>query len=444
MRVALYARVSSEGQADQGTIDAQADFLRRYAELNSLDIAGEYFDEAITGPTPLIERPAGRRLVEDARAKKFGKVLFYRVDRFARSLRELLEAQALLDAMGIGLQSATEPFDTATPMGRFMFQLLGGIAELEKSVILERTASGRARVVRDGKWPGGPAPFGYCILDGRLAPSPTEADVIKDLYQRIASGSTLVREFNRLNDEGLYGRQGKLWTMGGLSKLVHQPIYKGEHTFHGRGGTIVRDVPALVTAELWAEAHAQLKRNSTARETKRFSLLKGKMRCANCGGSYVLSSRAKRKQFYYRCISTLRLTARRCKSANLNATALENYVWGECLDLLQAPNRISSYAANEILHLTEADKNRGKDVRRLQTALAGQEAAKQRIIRLVHLDKITEAEADQELDLINGEVGRLHGQLSALDSSRSLAGEYVRRLSTGPPKKVSAFKRLWQ
>jgi site-specific DNA recombinase len=104
MKIALYARVSSEGQADRGTIDAQSDFLRRYAELHGLIVAGEYFDEAVHGPTPLRERPAGRRLVEDAKAKKFGKVLFYRVDRFARSLRELLEAQALLDHMDIGLQ----------------------------------------------------------------------------------------------------------------------------------------------------------------------------------------------------------------------------------------------------------------------------------------------------------------------------------------------------
>src|SRR5262245_9642061 len=199
MRVALYARVSSEGQADRGTIEGQADFLHRYAELHSLDVAGEYFDEAITGPTPLRERPAGRRLVEDARAKKFQKVLFYRVDRFARSLRELLEAQAALDAVDVGLQSATEPFDTSTPMGRFMFQLLVGIAELEKSVILERTTNGRARVARDGKWTGGPPPFGYRLLDGRLVPDEIEAVIVRDLYQRIADGSTLKAEFKHFN-----------------------------------------------------------------------------------------------------------------------------------------------------------------------------------------------------------------------------------------------------
>jgi site-specific DNA recombinase len=123
MRVALYARVSSEGQADRGTIEAQIDFLRRYAELHGLDVAGEYLDPAVHGPVPLGERPAGRRLVGDAKAGKFQKLIMYRTDRFARSLYELLDAQRSLDVLGVGLQSASEPYDTSTPVGRLIFQM---------------------------------------------------------------------------------------------------------------------------------------------------------------------------------------------------------------------------------------------------------------------------------------------------------------------------------
>jgi site-specific DNA recombinase len=91
VRVGLYARVSSEGQADRGTIKDQVDFLRRYAELHGLEVTGEFFDEAEHGPTPLAGRPEGKLLIAAARSGKFEKVVFYRVDRFARSLRELLE-----------------------------------------------------------------------------------------------------------------------------------------------------------------------------------------------------------------------------------------------------------------------------------------------------------------------------------------------------------------
>jgi Resolvase, N terminal domain len=104
MRIAVYARVSSENQADRGTIAAQVDFLRRYADLNGLTIVSKYHDEAVAGPTPLVKRPEGLRMLQDARSGKFQAVVFGRVDRFARSLRELLEAQAAFDAVNVALR----------------------------------------------------------------------------------------------------------------------------------------------------------------------------------------------------------------------------------------------------------------------------------------------------------------------------------------------------
>jgi site-specific DNA recombinase len=436
MRVALYARVSSEGQADRGTIEAQIDFLRRYAQLHGLDIAGEYLDEAVHGPVPLGERPAGRRLVTDAKAHKFEKVIVYRTDRFARSLYELLDAQRVLDSLGIGLQSASEPYDTSTPVGRLIFQILGSIAELERSTIVERGTSGKARVARNGQWPGGPAPLGYCVHDRRLVPNErvvealgmSEADVVRDLFQRIAQGSTLVKEAQRLEAAGLKGRNGGTLNPQNLGKLLHMTIYKGEHTFRGKGGTIVREVAALVTPELWAVALAQLESNSTRPETAWFSLLRGKIRCSGCGGSYVMSSTRSRNQVYYRCITTLKSGGRRCRSVNLNGGALERYVWSECLDLLRHPGKIEASAQSEIRGMEEAGADRASEVLRLERGLAEQEAAKQRIIGLVRRGKISDVDADRDLDEINTEIGRVHARLSALDASRSLTGEYTRRL----------------
>jgi site-specific DNA recombinase len=71
MRIAVYARVSRENQADRGTIAAQVDFLRRYADLNGLTIVSKYHDEAVAGPTPLVKRPEGLRMLQDARAGQF-------------------------------------------------------------------------------------------------------------------------------------------------------------------------------------------------------------------------------------------------------------------------------------------------------------------------------------------------------------------------------------
>src|SRR5206468_472433 len=136
--VALYTRVSTEDQAERSAIQAQRDFLRSFAQLYSLTIAEEYADDGVTGTIPLSQRPEGRRLLQDVSTRRFNLVLVYRVDRLGRSLTALLDAHAALSKAGITIRSATEPFDTSTPIGTFLFQLLGSLAELEKSTITER------------------------------------------------------------------------------------------------------------------------------------------------------------------------------------------------------------------------------------------------------------------------------------------------------------------
>jgi hypothetical protein len=226
----------------------------------------------------------------------------------------------------------------------------------------------------------------------------------------------------------VYGRKGKLWTHGGLSKLIHAEVYKGVHTFHAKSGPVVCPVPALVTPELWDAAHAQLDRNSTQRETRRESLLRGKIRCLNCGGSYSGSTRHKRSEVYYRCVSTLKLTARRCSSINLNASYIEGYVWEKCLSLLEDPGQVFSGFVDELERLERLDRDRVGEVQRLQKALAEQESARQRVIGHVRKGNIEERDADEAFTEINAEVGRLHAELTALDTTKSLSRALMERI----------------
>ncbi len=186
--VAIYARVSTEDQAERATINSQLDFLRRYVNLHDLPVASEYVDDGISGSVPLADRPGGQRLLVDAEAGRFGVVLVYRIDRLGRSLRSLLDAHDALDGLSVAIKSATEPFDTSSPIGSFLFQLLASLAELEKSTIAERTSLGRNRVASNGHYNGGSVPFGYALDDSnRLIPSHrlvpglemTEADLVR-------------------------------------------------------------------------------------------------------------------------------------------------------------------------------------------------------------------------------------------------------------------------
>ena len=244
LRVALYARVSTEDQADRGTIQAQLTLLRNLAQAYGWHVVGEYVDDGISGTIPLGDRPDGRRLLEDARSGVFASVVAYRLDRVGRSLRALLDAHDALETAGVTVRSATEPFDTSTAIGKFLFQLLASLAELEKSTITERMTMGRDRVAKDGKWTGGPLPYGLDLdHESRLVPSArsvdglglTEAEVARSIFEHLADGTTTMGEAQRLNALGVpaHGRYSTgaqvpgpgAWCPRRIHAIANNPVY---------------------------------------------------------------------------------------------------------------------------------------------------------------------------------------------------------------------------
>src|SRR5450759_3836075 len=150
-RVALYARVStSNGQQDP---ERQLRELREYAKRRDLSIVGEYTDR-LSGSKE--SRPALNRLMADASARKFDAVLVWKLDRFARSLKHLVNALAEFEALGVAFVSLRDNLDLSTPSGRLMFQIIGAMAEFERSLIQERVRAGLRNARAKGKRLGRP------------------------------------------------------------------------------------------------------------------------------------------------------------------------------------------------------------------------------------------------------------------------------------------------
>jgi site-specific DNA recombinase len=184
-RVALYLRVSSEEQRDAGTIQTQRAELERDAAAGGFEVFDVYGDNGVSGTIPLHERPAGARLLEDAKRDAFESVLVYRLDRLARTRLAILDAAERLERAGVALRSATEQYETATPAGRLMFQMLGSFAEFERESIRQRTRDGVYRAHRAGKRTGA-LPYGYTVDEaGMLAILPKK----RRLYNRYSSVS---------------------------------------------------------------------------------------------------------------------------------------------------------------------------------------------------------------------------------------------------------------
>jgi len=151
MRIALYARVST---ADKGQDpELQLRELREYCQRRGFIIAGEYVD-TMTGTKD--SRPELNRLMADAHKRRFDVVAVWKFDRFARSVSHLLRALENFQSLGIEFISFTEAIDTSTPMGKMVFTVLGAVAELERSLIVERVRAGLRNAKAKGRTLGRP------------------------------------------------------------------------------------------------------------------------------------------------------------------------------------------------------------------------------------------------------------------------------------------------
>src|SRR5215831_1486317 len=142
VRAVLYARVSTEEQREKQTIETQIAAARDWCQREGVTLGEIYQDEGVRGTVSFEKRPDGKRLLADARQRKFTVVLVYKVDRLGRA--DVVSHVALhhLETLGISLRSLTEPFDTSTPQGRFMFSILVANATMERENIRDRSIAG--------------------------------------------------------------------------------------------------------------------------------------------------------------------------------------------------------------------------------------------------------------------------------------------------------------
>ena len=151
VRVALYARVSTLNNQDP---EMQLAELREYALRRGWQIVEEFTDQGVSGCKE--SRPALNRLMSDACRRRFDAVLVWKIDRFGRSLKHLVNALAELAALGVAFVSVRDNLDLSTPSGRLMFQIIGAMAEFERALIQERVRAGIRNARAKGKRLGRP------------------------------------------------------------------------------------------------------------------------------------------------------------------------------------------------------------------------------------------------------------------------------------------------
>ncbi len=223
-----YVRVSTDEQARDGlSLDAQAARVRAYAEAKGLPLVEVVSDEGRSGKN--LDRPGLQDLLARCEAGQVGHVIVWRLDRLTRRTRHLLAlVEDLFLARSIELHSVSESLDTSTPHGRFVLTLFGGLAQMERELIGERTRSALA-YKRERLQPTSHAPYGFASNGARaeMRPLPDELTIVRRILSRWRAGGSYLAIARNLNAEGVPTKRGGRWHASTVRGIVlRAPFYR--------------------------------------------------------------------------------------------------------------------------------------------------------------------------------------------------------------------------
>lgn len=218
-----YARVSREEQAHEGvSLDVQRDRIRAYATAKGLELADVLTDEGRSGKD--LDRPALRELLRRCGGGEVGHVVVWKLDRLTRRTRHLLAlVEDLFLARGIELHSVSESLDTSTPHGRFVLTLFGGLAQMERELIAERTR-GALAWKRENGLPTSHPPLGFRPNGRRhrMVPVPGELAAVRQILELWRAGRSARAIAASLNDAGVPTKRGGRWHHTTVAKVVRR------------------------------------------------------------------------------------------------------------------------------------------------------------------------------------------------------------------------------
>ena len=343
MKVALYARVSSDKQDVDLSISAQLKALKKYAHEHDYQVVAEFVDEAETGRTSA--RPEFKKMISMARRpeKPFDLILVYKYSRFARNREDSIVFKAMLKKKGIQVVSITEPFED-TPTGRLLQAFIESLDEFYSDNLGEEVTRGMRESASRGFYLSSKPPYGYRkirVRDGgkertKLEINPDEAPVVTSIFSDISSGMGLTEIAKELNSKGIRGPRGKGWGKTGLYSILGNEIHTGTFIWgrnSKRGLEPIRvegACPAIVDRETFNRVHNLLKDRAPVkihpkRASSRF-LLSGLARCGYCGKALIGQDAKSGKFSYYVCSTLCKKGAGSCLSRYLNSTKFEGLV----------------------------------------------------------------------------------------------------------------------
>lgn len=232
MTVAIYIRVSTQRQAAEGySLDAQKKTLEDFCNQHKYNVYKVYTDEGASGKD-IQHREAFSQMLADAAEKNFNAVIVWKLTRFTRSIKDLINVCDILERYDVALISCSEAFDTGTPSGRMVRNLLGVIAQWEREVISENIRLANREKIEQG-YSLSTYVLGYDCIDRNLIINDLESKIVQEIFALYIKVQNLSEVARRLNQAGYKSKNSHDFTAQSILTILSNPIYCGYNRSKG-------------------------------------------------------------------------------------------------------------------------------------------------------------------------------------------------------------------
>ena len=483
MRVAIYARCSSERQAEKDlSIPAQIKALEKHSLKNGWDVVRKFVDEAESART--VDRPAFQEMIALAKQKEppFEAILVWKLSRFARNREDSVLYKALLRKKGVQVLSMNEPIDDS-PAGKLLEGVLESMDEFFSANLGQDTRRGMRENVSRGFHNGGPAPYGFKtaqvevngVRKRKLDLNALEAPVVRQMKKLCLQGEGVKEIVNRLNAEGKRTRQGNPWSKTGVYHILTNPVYTGALVWgktrysqgirtknpHEEIVCIPNAHPAIIPKAEFDEIQRLLSRRGPKithpRSVASPHLLSGLLFCARCGSKVIAIGAKSGKFTYYTCLASWRQGKAVCHAKMLNTDKFETFIINVIKERILTEEHLVKLIEliSEELKVYKSEAKEKLEL--LQRKLADTERRLGKLYRLIEDDKMSFEEVAPRLRELNALKEQLLAEQKTLGQGAEQAAipcppkEEVRRyvedlretLEEGSLMERKGFLRSW-
>ncbi|MBQ6292718.1 MAG: recombinase family protein [Lachnospiraceae bacterium] len=466
IKVYTYTRVSTAMQIDGYSLDAQKARMKAFADFNGYEIAREYEDAGKSGRS-IEGRLQFQQMMKDIRDDRDGVsyVLVYKLSRFGRNAADVLNSLQIMQDFGVNLICVEDGIDSSKDAGKLIISVLSAVAEIEKDNIRVQTMEGRMQKAREGRWNGGPAPYGYQLKDGELIINEEEAKAVRVIYDKYVHtdlGANGIARYLAVHGIDKIPRQNGTniqFDAHYLRRLIKNPVYCGKIAFGRIKSEKVRGTrneyrhveaenyilvdglhEGIVSEELWQAAQVKAKKQAKryehvfGKEDQRIHVLSSILRCPVCGAPMYGYKCKKRKPdgtrykdyYYYGCKHRLMTRGGKCSYRKMvHEETIENAVAEVISQLVSRPKfaAMMTDRINTKIDTTEINQ----EISTAEKALRHSFTLKAKLIEEIdsldfddrHYNK-RKADLDERLYGLYDKIDRIEAELAAARDKKSV------------------------